>query len=422
MGRAQTRAFGYMGNRTLIEEEIKEDRACLSLLEGERLAVSTADFAAEELVDWQHKWRAAFALDWNAPDRMAGATLRARGYVGLVPFVGGHDLEIRPRIGPANLLEMVECTWDLRGILPGPRPVGSARVADLYEFLADRLAEGVLRLGREGLALGYSEDTQELAFIRGTPQWGRGEGELRRGVVCRFASPSADHASNRLFEAALSRVVGLDFRQKSTRAKVRKALKILKAHWPNGNRNPSQMQKEFDMPLAQYRHRPSYRLLHGLCRFILYSNSPSGKSGRDDAAPFLFYLPGLFERFVGHALHLLDGVRVKAQWRLPLHQDKNLAFIPDYILMRDKKAVAVVDSKYKWSAMPEESDIQQVAAYALKTGASTAFLVYPQQVENLRLDIGSVEVRTLGLPLAAGPKRAAIESKNSLAGCLGGRE
>ena len=376
--------------------------------EGERLQVEPDRVPPDGLVAWHTRWRHAFVLDWNGPLGKVPATLRARGYVGVVPFYNGEQLEVRPKIGAQSLLAMVDYAWDLRGLVWDTELMRSSGVAHLFEFLVERLATGVLQIQKEGFVREYEEKQNELAFIRGTALWGRGEGHFTASVHCRYSARSADNRANRILAAALKKAEPLPFRQDTTRPKVRKAQRALRAQGVLAEKWDEEAgQTEGENAIGLYRQRRQYRLLHALSRFILQNRGPSGEAGVFETAPFLLYLPRLFEQFVGQALRGQVYFHIKEQWRLPLQRGRRLAFIPDFTLLRAGEARAVVDCKYKWSALPEEDDIQQVAAYALRTGAPTAYLVYPQTVESLRLSIGNVEVRTLGLDLANGPVNAA---------------
>ena len=382
--------------------------AAWSFDEGERLEVDPDRVPPQVLLAWHSRWRHAFSLDWNGPLGETPATLRTRGYVGVVPFFRGGPLEVRPKIGVQNLLAMIDYAWDLRGLACSPELVSSGSVAHLFEFLVERMAVGVLQVQKAGFAREYGQDQNELPFIRGTALWGRGEGHFTRGVICRYSGLSADNWANRLLAAALARVEPLPFRQETTRPKVRNAQRALRAQGVSAaDWQEPERRYEAANDLALYRQRREYRLLHALSRFILQNGGPSGGAGALEAAPFLLYLPRVLEQFVGQALRGQEYFHIKEQWRLPLQRGRRLAFIPDLTLIRAGKARAVVDCKYKWSALPDETDIQQVAAYALKTGAPTACLVYPQNVERLRLAIGNVEVLTIGLDLESGPLRAA---------------
>ena len=64
------------------------------------------------------------------------------------------------------------------------------------------------------------------------------------------------------------------------------------------------------------------------------------------------------------------------------------------------RVLAVLDTKYKRGKSPEESDIQQVVAYAVRMETTRAFLVYPSVLtKSLVIQVGNVLVQTLAFDL-----------------------
>jgi 5-methylcytosine-specific restriction endonuclease McrBC regulatory subunit McrC len=53
--------------------------------------------------------------------------------------------------------------------------------------------------------------------------------------------------------------------------------------------------------------------------------------------------------------------------------------------------MAVLDTKYKRNHSPEESDIQQIVAYAVRMNTKNAFLIYPSTTtKSVALHVGDV--------------------------------
>ena len=63
--------------------------------------------------------------------------------------------------------------------------------------------------------------------------------------------------------------------------------------------------------------------------------------------------------------------------------------------------LSVIDTKYKISGQPAESDIQQVVAYAVELGVlERAYLVYPFEIKRpIEVKVGGIRVSTLGIDL-----------------------
>ena len=66
-----------------------------------------------------------------------------------------------------------------------------------------------------------------------------------------------------------------------------------------------------------------------------------------------------------------------------------------------------MDTKYKRHTRPDESDIQQVVAYAVKMETDKAFLVYPTtEIEPIDVPVGDKRVRSLAFDVSEDPDRA----------------
>jgi 5-methylcytosine-specific restriction endonuclease McrBC regulatory subunit McrC len=123
-------------------------------------------------------------------------------------------------------------------------------------------------------------------------------------------------------------------------------------------------------------------------------------------------MPSLFETFVAQWLeaHLDSRYALKKQQRAPLEGSDWLAFQIDLVLSERHtgRVLAVLDTKYKYQDLPEEEDIQQVVAYAVRLGAPRAWLVYPsEEAPDFRIVVGQVEVRSLAFDLGSADLEAA---------------
>src|SRR5262249_40106383 len=115
--------------------------------------------------------------------------------------------------------------------------------------------------------------------------------------------------------------------------------------------------------------------------------------------PFIVDMPRLFESFFSAwmKLQLPREFRVRAQYAAKLDAGGNLQFRIDNVLSdrRTNRVLAVLDTKYKGSHEPDEADIQQIVAYAVRMGVTEGVLVYPSTATVERaLQVGPVWVRT----------------------------
>ena len=61
-----------------------------------------------------------------------------------------------------------------------------------------------------------------------------------------------------------------------------------------------------------------------------------------------------------------------------------------------EKSVAVLDTKYKRTSLPSQSDIQQIVAYAVEMRTTKAILIYPvETISPVDLMVGDINVRSL---------------------------
>ena len=89
----------------------------------------------------------------------------------------------------------------------------------------------------------------------------------------------------------------------------------------------------------------------------------------------------LFEVFVAEFLaqKLPENLKIDIQYHARLAANADLSFKIDLVL-RDRisgEPLSVIDTKYKISGQPSESDIQQVVAYAVELGVSRSLFGLP---------------------------------------------
>ena len=324
--------------------------------------------------------------------------LRSRGFVGQFPLGREVQLRIRPKVPVGNLLAMLEHAYGLERF-DGEGTVRVETIPQVFEFLASILARRTLARVQGGLFREYAEREEEIPWVKGRllpplPRR-RGPGALR----CRFQEQTADLVDNRILAWTLSRLRRFPFSRAEVRGEVGRASRLLAKRVTLSPVSPEDCEGR-----NYHRLNHDYRLLHGLCRFFLEQGGPALGEGRGELIPFSLHMPTLFEKFVAEWL----GVRLRGDWevriqhRVPLEGSPRLAFKVDLALEErgTGRIAAVLDTKYKRDFGPEERDIQQVVAYAVRMETETAFLVYPtpdKEVQSLR--VGPVHVHFLGFDL-----------------------
>jgi len=129
-----------------------------------------------------------------------------------------------------------------------------------------------------------------------------------------------------------------------------------------------------------------YQLLHGLCRFFLESRGPNYESGKHTTIPFIVNMAGLFELFVAEwlAVHLPSKYTIKIQETVAIGEDNPMAFHIDLVIY-DRytgEVKAVLDTKYKDTTTIQNSDFNQILAYAVSKRTKKGILIYPQRMKN----------------------------------------
>lgn len=389
-----------MGSRSgriieMIEEEVRE--------------IPADEFSEEEGLLLHRLYGKQIGVEFPGPLTGAHFRLHSRGFVGQFPLGKGVQLRIRPKVPVGNLFAMLEHAYGLGGSNWEDGTIAVETIPQVFEFLAYVLARRTLARVQGGLFQEYAELEEEIPWVKGRllPPWPRRSAAA--GLRCRFPEQTADLMDNRILVWTLFGLRSFPFTRPEVRGEVGRASRLLAKRVA-----PTPVAPEDCEGRNYHRLNHDYRLLHGLCRFFLEQGGPNLGEGRGELMPFSLHMPTLFEKFVAEwfRMHLLADWEVRTQHRVPLEGSGRLAFKVDLALQerRTGRTVAVLDTKYKRGPGPEERDIQQVVAYAVRMGTDTAFLVYPTPDRELqRLKVGPVNIHLLGFDLSGDLDRAGRE-------------
>lgn len=357
-----------------------------------------------------------FNLEFPNPANCQQYRLRSSGWVGHMPISDTTLVRVTPKVPVASVFRMLEVAYNLSSFafLDGDTEV--ATLDELYSSLASVLAQRVLDRARKGLFRAYVPRADDLPYVRGRIDPRDNLHNVLSGtprVRCRFRELTADLEDNQILLWALYTASRLELRE-TVRQQVRKAYRALAG-------SVSVVPKLSADCVGRYYHRlnDDYAPLHGLCRFLLEHTGPSVHHGDRRFIPFELNMPRLFEAFVAQWLrqHLPPHLRVRAQHHVRLKGDGDLSFRIDLVLLDRLTGapLAVLDTKYKAADKPSEADVQQVVAYAVELGASSAFLVYPAAtVEPVTVHVGPVSVHSLVFDLEADDETAGGAFLNDL--------
>jgi 5-methylcytosine-specific restriction enzyme subunit McrC len=269
---------------------------------------------------------------------------------------------------------------------------------DIFDHLAANLAKQVLQRVCRGIYRAYLERQELLSYLRGKVHIVSTTRAILRGstrLVCEYEERTANLEENRILAWTLYILPRLPIQREDVRLMVRKAFRALA-----GAVEVSPVKAQDCINRHYHRLNDDYRPMHGLCRFFLENCGPDIKPGGYEMIPFVLYMPSLYELFVAEWLreNASKYFRVVPQYKAEIGGSDTLSFRIDLVLrdMASNKVLAVLDTKYKRKSEPDQADIQEIVAYAVRMGTNNAFLVYPSTATKFSdLSIGKIQVRSL---------------------------
>ncbi|MEG3845253.1 restriction endonuclease, partial [Microcoleus sp. herbarium14] len=132
-----------------------------------QLATFERDFIPESVGDkiYQNYGK---EIDIEFPNRKTKDKweLKSKGRVGNIPITPDFHIAIRPKVPINNLFGMLEYAYNLKIKFPQGQ-IQCQSLKQIYERLANILAQKILERCRKGLYRDYLSKTERLAYIRG---------------------------------------------------------------------------------------------------------------------------------------------------------------------------------------------------------------------------------------------------------------
>ena len=373
----------------------------IELIEYEGVHLPLSDLKHEDGVLLWRQFASQISVGFPTPRTHHQWHLTSQGWVGYLPLTQRLHFRLQPRVPVVHLLDMLSYAYNLNRlrVLDGVMPTRA--IEDIFEQLAQLLAQRILDRLQKGLYRTYLRQTVKRAQVRG---------RLEIGTLIKrpwqIPPPStasvftADVADNQLLVWTLNKILDTGIGLPETRGRVHLAQKRLRDH---GVRLVPF--EAIDCVGRVYtRLNADYRALHQLCRFFLDHTGPGMADGAWSMMPFMIHMPYLFEQFVVNWLerHLPDAWMIRYQNRVDIGQ--RTAFYVDGVIYQRRDLGywprIVVDTKYRPVNRPSASDLAQVVAYAVALGCAEAILVYPAPLEeDFDVHIGPVRVRAMAFPL-----------------------
>jgi 5-methylcytosine-specific restriction enzyme subunit McrC len=324
--------------------------------------------------------------------------LRPSGYVGQLPISNDLLIRIAPKIPITNIFGMLEYAYNLKSFKLFEGVVDVAVIEDLFEQLAAILARRVLGRVRKGLYSSYIKEEDDLPYVRGRIAIAPTVRGMLRGATtlsCQYEEHTADVEDNRILAWTLYCLRKLPFKRQSVQRDVRQAYLALAGTITVTPAEALECVNRF-----YHRLNDDYEPMHGLCRLFLEHLGPGIEAGEHVFLPYIVDMPILFETFVAQWLkeHMPSELQVTPHYRVKLEANVNLTFDMDIVVSSraTRQVLAILDTKYKRAAQPDEADISQVTAYALQMHAPKAILIYPSsQTQPIEARIGDISVQSL---------------------------
>ncbi len=324
--------------------------------------------------------------------------LRSRGYIGQIAMAAECVLHIRPKVGLRNLFGMVEYAYQLSSFQLFDQATSCGTLGEFIEHLIAVLLGKVRVRAHRGLFRDYVEKEEDLAYLRGRfiADFSQTTTRAHRlGLRCRFQEQTTNLPDNQILAWTLHCLRRFPLQRPDLKHMIYQVFRQL-----SGAVDLRYIRPEDCLDRSYHRLNQDYEPMHALCRFFLEHSGPSLAMGDRKFMAFLVYMPALFESFIAEWLraHLGGALALSSQYRVPLDGSERLEFRIDLVLNEASsgKVLAVMDTKYKRVEVPDEADIQQVVAYAVRMGTSRAILIYPSTFTRmLTLQVGNVRVQTL---------------------------
>lgn len=299
--------------------------------------------------------------------------LRPHGIVGRLQLAEG-TLELRPKHPVANLCQLISTVAEVPRLFDPTVAFDEGTLPDLLVAAFVGRAEALVQAG---LRRDYRERRERLPVLRGRldlPAHVRRPEQLVADLSCRHEDYTLDTPFNNVLAQT---VAACRSRWPALAARVTRLRHRLSSLAPSDLRPADIAGFRYD------RLTEPYRPVHALCRLILAATRLGLGAHDTPGASFIVEMAPLFEKFVSLSLRkrLEPPWRVELQDRTSLDTGGAIEIIPDIVVYRGDRAVAVLDAKYKVrrQGAPSPDDAYQALAYARRHGVRRTWLIFPDR-------------------------------------------
>ena len=328
------------------------------------------------------KYGSEIDVEFPSPKTNHRWRLKSKNWVGLLPLNEDVTLSLKPKFPLENLFGLWEYAYRLKSFHIPEGVTSSSSLSEFYNHLAKILARRINERGKRGLYQAYIGREEKLPYITGKMNLTHMmERPWEVDIQCEYEENTGDNMHNQILLATLYRILRSGHLRPDIISQVKLAYKTLESSVSMQDITSRDCLNQVYNSLNK-----DYQLLHGLCRFFLESRGPNYESGRHTTIPFIVNMAGLFELFVAEwlAIHLPSQYTIKAQETVAIGEDNPMAFHIDLVIY-DRytgEVKAVLDTKYKDTTTIQNSDFNQILAYAVSKRTKKGILIYPQRMKN----------------------------------------
>ncbi len=363
------------------------------------LAIDLSNLDIEMLLD-----RFVGKLDVTASISSQGKyNLESHQYVGVISLSDSKVI-IEPKTTIKNLIYMLSSVYNLIGWEKSF--VECNTVAEWSDLVAKLFLDLLKQLISKGLNQNYQDTNENSTLIKGQIDFASQFTENFANPIqhnCNYSELSFNTLENQALKLALTNLYEL-YQQSELSWQI------------------SQLQKHLtyinlvnftSIDFSKFifsRSNEHYRLPLALAQMILESSSPTF-DGRSSLFPaFLIDMNKLFERYVANRLKkycqetYLDtqqNILIHYQMQGYLDKSSTIKLVPDLVLSKQEKILAVMDTKYKIN-ISNNNDYYQIITYCLTKNTNSGFLVYPTwegEYKEFYVHNSDIVIRCIGIIL-----------------------
>lgn len=338
--------------------------------------------------------------------------LESHQYVGVISLPNTKII-IEPKTKITNLTYMLSKLYNLISWQDKIESFGN--ILEWSNFVLLAFLDSLTELTSKGLNQSFQEIKENSAAIKGSIDFVRQAKEnfgYNLQHYCNFTEISTNTLENQILKLAITKIYLFCELDNELLWRLNK----LERHFANINiPNPTKINFS---KLNFNRLNQAYFLPLALAQMVLEMSSPLLEGISHSFPAFLVDLNRVFERFVAKSLdevcnsynNLNQNIKEKLilgyQTQLFLDIGGKIKIIPDLILTKGEKTLAVIDTKYKLASSDLNRDYYQIISYSLAQN-SIGILVYPNweiQKEEVLIKNSNIKILCLQVIMNKGVK------------------